>query len=68
MITYEYPLNERVRTLLRLEDLYDRVQFFLGNDPTAAPDSTVDAVPVLSYAPKANPLPAAKSGGPIAGA
>ena len=30
MITYEYPLNERVRTLLRLEDLYERVQFFLG--------------------------------------
>ena len=30
MITYEYPLNERVRTLLRLEDLYDRVGFFLG--------------------------------------
>ena len=30
MITYEYPLNERVRTLLRLEDLYDRVFFFLG--------------------------------------
>ena len=29
MITYEYPLNERVRTLLRLEDLYDRVTFFL---------------------------------------
>ncbi len=31
MITYEYPLNERVRTLLRLEDLYDRVHFFLDN-------------------------------------
>jgi cell division protein ZapD len=30
VITYEYPLNERVRTLLRLEDLYDRVQFFLA--------------------------------------
>jgi cell division protein ZapD len=30
VIVYEYPLNERVRTLLRLEDLYDRVQFFLG--------------------------------------
>ena len=30
MITYEYPLSERVRTLLRLEDLYDRVRFFLG--------------------------------------
>ncbi|MBA2689245.1 MAG: cell division protein ZapD [Burkholderiales bacterium] len=24
MITYEYPLNERIRTLLRLEDLYDK--------------------------------------------
>ena len=32
MIIYEYPLNERVRTLLRLEDLYDRVHFFLGKD------------------------------------
>lgn len=29
MITYEYPLNERIRTLLRLEDLYERVRFFL---------------------------------------
>jgi cell division protein ZapD len=34
VITYEYPLNERVRTLLRLEDLYERVRHFLaGNDP-----------------------------------
>jgi cell division protein ZapD len=32
VITYEYPLNERVRTLLRLEDLYDRVTFFLKHD------------------------------------
>jgi cell division protein ZapD len=32
VITYEYPLNERVRTLLRLEDLYDRVSFFLGEE------------------------------------
>ena len=32
MITYEYPLNERVRTLLRLEDLYDRVHFFLQHE------------------------------------
>ncbi|HXF79980.1 MAG TPA: cell division protein ZapD [Usitatibacter sp.] len=30
MITYEYPLNERIRTLLRLEDLYDRVFHFLS--------------------------------------
>ena len=25
VITYEYPLNERIRTLLRLEDLFERV-------------------------------------------
>jgi cell division protein ZapD len=30
VIVYEYPLNERVRTLLRLEDLFERVRFFLG--------------------------------------
>jgi cell division protein ZapD len=30
VITYEYPLNERIRTLLRLEDLFDRVAFFLA--------------------------------------
>lgn len=28
MITYEFPVNERIRTLLRLEDLYDRTAFF----------------------------------------
>jgi cell division protein ZapD len=32
VITYEYPLNERVRTLLRLEDLYERVGHFLSRD------------------------------------
>ena len=32
VITYEYPLNERIRTLLRLEDLFDRVAFFCAND------------------------------------
>lgn len=30
MISYEYPLNERVRTLLRLEDLYDKVLYFVA--------------------------------------
>jgi cell division protein ZapD len=30
VIVYEYPLNERVRTLLRLEDLYDRVHHFFA--------------------------------------
>ena len=28
MITYEYPLVERIRTLLRLEDLFERARFF----------------------------------------
>jgi cell division protein ZapD len=30
VISYEYPLSERVRTLLRLEDLYERVEYFLA--------------------------------------
>ena len=30
MITFEYPLNERIRTLLRLEDLFERTAFFLS--------------------------------------
>ena len=29
MITYEYPFNERIRTLLRLEDLFDKALYFL---------------------------------------
>ena len=34
MISYEFPLNERIRTLLRLEDLYQRAQYFaLKDDP-----------------------------------
>ncbi|MEW6165614.1 MAG: cell division protein ZapD [Pseudomonadota bacterium] len=32
MITYEYPLNERIRTLLRLEDLFEKVLYFTGTD------------------------------------
>ncbi len=28
MITYEYPFNERIRTLLRLEDLFEKTQVF----------------------------------------
>ena len=31
VITYEYPLNERIRTLLRLEDLYDKVLYFAAS-------------------------------------
>jgi cell division protein ZapD len=30
VIRYEHPLNERIRTLMRLEDLYGRALFFTG--------------------------------------
>ncbi|MGH8637337.1 MAG: cell division protein ZapD, partial [Burkholderiales bacterium] len=34
MITYEYPLIERIRTLLRLEDLFERSRHFIARtDP-----------------------------------
>lgn len=34
VITYEYPLNERVRTLLRLENLFERIRYFVSHsDP-----------------------------------
>lgn len=29
MITYDYPLNERIRTLLRLEDLFEKMLYFI---------------------------------------
>ncbi|MDN5882972.1 MAG: cell division protein ZapD, partial [Nitrosospira sp.] len=32
MICYEHPLNERIRTLLRLEDLFEKVAFFSARD------------------------------------
>jgi len=32
VITYEYPFNERIRTLLRLEDLFDKTAHFMQAD------------------------------------
>ena len=32
MISYEFPLNERVRTLLRLEDLFSRIHRFISRE------------------------------------
>ena len=32
VIDYEFPLNERTRTLLRLEDLYDKLIWFVAKD------------------------------------
>ncbi|HTY04422.1 MAG TPA: cell division protein ZapD [Rhodocyclaceae bacterium] len=42
MITYEYPLSERIRTLLRLEDLFDKVAYFSAAD--GAPEHHVALV------------------------
>lgn len=32
LILYEYPLSERIRTLLRLEDLQDKFNYFVAQD------------------------------------
>jgi cell division protein ZapD len=32
VITYEYPFNERIRTLLRLEDLFEKTAYFAQAD------------------------------------
>jgi len=32
VITYEYPFNERIRTLLRLEDLFEKSAYFAQDD------------------------------------
>jgi cell division protein ZapD len=32
LISYEFPLNERIRTLLRMESLYERLRFFVERD------------------------------------
>jgi cell division protein ZapD len=34
-ILYEYPLNERIRTLLRLEDLFERLELFAAREHPA---------------------------------
>lgn len=44
MITYEYPLNERVRTLLRLEDLFDRVGFYIAQSEATDHQSALLAI------------------------
>ena len=37
MILYEYPFNESIRTMLRLEHLFKRLGFLVGRD-TGIPD------------------------------
>jgi cell division protein ZapD len=44
VICYEHPLNERVRTLLRLEDLFNKITFFSAKDTAADHHATLAAL------------------------
>ena len=55
VITYEYPLNERIRTLLRLEDLFDRIAHFLSlSDPLAHHVALLTLFEILEVAGRAD--------------
>lgn len=55
MITYEYPLNERIRTLLRLEDLFERTLHFTnGEGPQEHHVALVTLFEILEVAGRAD--------------
>jgi cell division protein ZapD len=55
VITYEYPLNERVRTLLRLEDLFERSRHFIARtDPHDHHVALVTLFEILEVAGRAD--------------
>lgn len=55
MITYEFPLNERVRTLLRLEDLYERAHYFAAKkDPEEHQVAITSLFEILDVAGRAD--------------
>ena len=55
MITYDYPLNERIRTLLRLEDLFERtVHFVESDDPESHHSALVTLFDILEVASRAD--------------
>jgi len=55
VICYEHPLNERIRTLLRLEDLFDKVTFFANKDDAAEHHSAlVTLFEILDVASRAD--------------
>ncbi len=55
MITYEYPLNERIRTLLRLEDLFDTAGHFIAaTDPESHHIALITLFEVLEVAGRAD--------------
>ncbi|MCP4284285.1 MAG: cell division protein ZapD [Gammaproteobacteria bacterium] len=43
-ITYEHPLNEKMRTLLRLEHLFRQVNYYLPNADTWSSRAAIDAL------------------------
>jgi cell division protein ZapD len=55
VITYEYPLNERIRTLLRLEHLFDMVTHFVaGEGPDEHHVALVTLFEILEVASRAD--------------
>jgi cell division protein ZapD len=55
VIVYEYPLNERVRTLLRLEDLFERARYFLArHDPLEHHAALLTLFEILEVASRAD--------------
>jgi cell division protein ZapD len=55
VIRYEHPLNERIRTLMRLEDLYRRALFFSGETMPADHHAALAALfEVLDVAARAD--------------
>ncbi|HRB28957.1 MAG TPA: cell division protein ZapD [Nitrosomonas sp.] len=55
MICYEHPLNERIRTLLRLENLFSKIDFFLTKDtPTEHHAALVALFEVLEITARAD--------------
>jgi len=55
LISYEYPLSERVRTLLRLEDLYSKAWYFTAkNEPVEHHAALVLLFDVLEVAGRAD--------------
>lgn len=55
VITYEFPLNERVRTLLRIEKLYERAQYFISkDDPEAHHVAILSLFEILDVAGRAD--------------
>ena len=55
MIVYEYPLHERIRTLLRLEDLFERARHFLSKqDPLEHHVALLTLFEILEVASRAD--------------